>query len=100
MKFATIFGMASECYYNGEKILRNTSTSCRISHSGGAWGAGGGAPPILIFFEPLPIKTNAPHGAHPPLKNEAPPAPPLKSKAPFHEMIPRKSTTNNNLKSS
>ena len=50
-----------------------------------------------FFFEPLPlIKTDAPHGAHPPLKNEAPP---LKPEAPFHEMIPRKSTINKNLKS-
>ena len=40
------------------------------------------------------IKTDAPHGAHPPPKNEAPL---LKPEAPFHEMIPRKSKINNNL---
>ena len=46
-----------------------------------------------------------PHGVHPPLKNEAPPPSekqplhPLKCEAPFHEVIPRKSTINNNLKS-
>ena len=54
---------------------------------------------------PNPIKTDAPHGTQPPLKNEAPPSEkhpsptPLKCEAPFHEMIPRKSTINNNLKS-
>ena len=60
------------------------------------------------------IKTDAlPWGA-PPLKNEAPsplknnplplpptpPPPRLKRETPFHEMIPRKTTINNNLKSS
>ena len=51
-------------------------------------------------------KTNAPHGAPPPpLKNEASPTSekqthPLKHELPFHEMIPRKTTINNNLKSS
>ena len=49
-----------------------------------------------------PIKTDAPHGVLPhlqmktPLKNKPSP---LRCEAPFHEMIPRKST-NNNLKSS
>ena len=41
---------------------------------------------------------------HPPLKNEGLPSekqtPPLKREVPFHEMIPRKNTINNNLKSS
>ena len=66
---------------------------------------GGEAPPPphpTIFFKP-PIKTDAPHGEHPPLKNEAPhlknKPPPLKREAPFHEMIPGKSTISN-LKSS
>ena len=74
-------------------------------------GGHGGAPhppSYVFFFENRPIKTDAPpNGVHPPLKNEAPdlkntspPPPPLKRKAPFHEMIPRKSTINNNLKSS
>ena len=51
------------------------------------------------------IKTDAPHGAENPPKNEAPrskkqpPLPPLKREAPFCEMIPRKSTIINNLKS-
>ena len=77
----------------------------RVSHSGGwAWAAP--PPPILRFFRnPPPIKIDAPpNGAHPPLKNEAPsekqPPPPLKREAPFHEMIIRKSTINNNLNSS
>ena len=66
-----LWTMASECYYNGGKILRNTSTSCRISHSGGGMGGRGrSTPPFYDFFEPLPIKTDPPHGAHPPLKNE------------------------------
>ena len=64
-------------------------------------------PPILRFFSPPPppIKTDARHRVHPPFKNEAPnlknkhPAP-LKRETPFHEMIPRKSTINYNLKSS
>ena len=38
----------------------------------------------------LPVKNEAPH-----LKNTHP----LKREAPFHEMIPKKSTINNNLKS-
>ena len=70
---------------------------------------GGGAPPPhpTIFFETLPNQ-NPPWGT-PLLKNEAPPSEkqtspppprpsPLKCEAPFHEMIPRKSTTNNNFK--
>ena len=74
-------------------------------------GGMGGHPshPTIFLKAYSHIKTDAPHGApapHP-LKNEAPPhlknnppPPPLKREAPFHEMIPRKSTTNNNLKSS
>ena len=66
-------------------------------------------PPTLLFFlNPPPphpsIKTDAPHGAHPQLKNEAPPSEkpihPSKHEASFHKMIARKSTLNNNLKSS
>ena len=74
----------------------------------GAWQA---PPSSYNFFLKLPsIKTDYPHEGAPPLKNEAPhlknntppppPSPPLKHEAPFHEMIPRKSTINNNLKSS
>ena len=54
-----------------------------------------------------PRKTDALPWGDPPLKNEAPsplknePLPPrLKRETPFHEMIPRKTTINNNLKSS
>ena len=66
-------------------------------------------PTSYDFFRtpPPPIKSDAPHGAHPLLKNEPPPQsekqtphPPLKREAPFHKMIPRKSTIINNLKSS
>ena len=46
----------------------------------------GGASHAFFFFLKPPIKVDAPMG-HPPLKSEAPP---LKSKAPFQEMIPRK----------
>ena len=74
------------------------------------WGSGfpiveggheGGAPPYLMIFleTPPPPKLMPPWGApHPlPLKNKAQP---LKHETPFDEMIPRKSTINNNLKSS
>ena len=70
----------------------------RVFHSGGAWGVPTlPPPPSYNFFWNPPIKTDAPHGAHSLLKNEAPSPskkqkPPLKSEAPFHEMIPRKST--------
>ena len=57
-----------------------------------------GAPLMLqFFFETPPHQNQSPVGVHPPLKNEAPP---FKPKTPFHEMIPRKSTIKNNLKSS
>ena len=72
----------------------------RVSHSSGV-----GGPLSYDFFQPPPpTKTNAPHGVPPPLKNEAPPSEkqplPLKHETPFHKMIPRKSTINNNLNSS
>ena len=41
----------------------------------------------MIFFETPPIKADAPHGASPSFKDEAPS---LESKAPFQEMIPGK----------
>ena len=77
----------------------------RVSHSGGTWGGGTPPHPTIFFLKPPPIKTDAPHGASPPIKNEVPPSekqpsPPLKREAPFHEMIPRKITINSNLKSS
>ena len=60
-----------------------------------------------MFFEPPPHQNRCSPFEHPPprLKKEAPPSekqppPPLKREAPFHVMIPRKSTINNNLKSS
>ena len=61
---------------------------------GGMWGA----PPILHFFSKTPTPSK------PLLKNEAPPSkkhppPPIETWS-THEMIPRKSTINNNLKSS
>ena len=75
------------------------------------WEAGTWGVPILGLFlnpPPLPIKTGAPHGVHPPppphLKMKPAPSEkqtlPLKREAPFHEMIPRKSTIYNILKSS
>ena len=49
-------------------------------------GGHGGAPfHLMIFFQNLPSKLMPPMG--PLLKNEAPPPPPLKSKAPFQVMI-------------
>ena len=68
----------------------------------------GGVPPSNNFFRNPPIKTDAnppppPHLKMKPLdlkNNPPPPFPPLKREVSFHEMIPRKSTINNNLKSS
>ena len=67
-------------------------------------------PPLsynTIFFETsFPSKLMPTHGALPHLKMKPPhlknKPPQLKCEAPFHEMIPRKrkSTINNNLKSS
>ena len=76
----------------------------RVSHSGGDWGA----PPYLtIFFKNSPPKPMLALWGTPPLphlKMKLPPSekqpPPLKHDTPFYEMIPRKSTINNNLKSS
>ena len=62
----------------------------------GAWGV---LPPYPMILKTPPIKTDAPHGAPPHLKMKPLPSekhPPLKHEAPFHEMIPRKSTINNN----
>ena len=77
---------------------------------GGAAGGGGGEgawgappPPFYNFFQtalppsklmPLPMG-HTPHLKMKPLPYEKQ-TPPLKHEAPFHEMIPRKSTINNN----
>ena len=84
-----------------------------VSHSWG-WSA----PPFHYFFESTPIKADAPDRCHP-LKNEVPtrplhdffgkpshqswcpqgvPCSPLKNKAPFQKMIPRKETPSKNWK--
>ena len=67
-------------------------------------GHGGHPPNPTLFFENLLSKPmSLPMGCTPHLKMKPPSekqTPPLKRKAPFHEMIPRKSTINNNLKSS
>ena len=66
----------------------------------------GGHPPIQqIFFEKNAHQNWCPHEAPPQLNNDPPPPiwktiPPLKHEVPFHELIPRKSTINDNLKSS
>ena len=77
----------------------------RVSHSLG--GMGGRCPlHLTIFFEPPspPPKTNAPPWASPHLKMKPPSSDkqttPIETWIPFHEMISRKSTINNNLKSS
>ena len=76
----------------------------RVFHSGGAWGW---SPPSSNCFRktPLPSKPMLPHGAPSNLKMKTPhlknnPFPPLRHAAPFHKMVSRKSTINNNLKSS
>ena len=71
-------------------ILKENFCLDRVSHSGRSIGE---YPPSNNFFQnsaPL-IETDAPPWGTPP---------PLEREAPFHEMIPRKSTVNNNLKSS
>ena len=71
-------------------------------------GGGHPPPPSNDFFWKPPSKLMPPMG-YPPYKNEdapiwkttPPPShPPLKHEVPFHEIIPRKGTVNNNLKSS
>ena len=70
----------------------------RVSHS---WGGGRHPSHAMLFFEKPQHQNRCP-----PLKNEAPhlennpPSLPWKRETPFHEMIPRKSTVNNNLNSS
>ena len=97
------------CIFNHQMIYQIcdvTVSISRISHIGGGVGVGhGGMPPIIWYFSTLlPSKLMPPMGRSPSLKNKAPSSekqtPLLKCKAPIHEMIPRKSTMNNNLKSS
>ena len=64
-------------------------------------------PPILQFFSKKKPHQNqcslmgcTPHLKMKPPPSEKQPSHPLKCEAPFHEIIPRKSTINNNLKSS
>ena len=56
-----------------EKFLEIHQPAAGFPIVGGPGGGGRSTPHSMIFFGPLPIKTNAPHGAHPPHKNEAPP---------------------------
>ena len=74
----------------------------RVSHSGGWHGCGGDAPHPMIFSKsptplskPMPPWASSPTPPPPPLKSEVPQIknnslPPLKSEAPFQEMIPSK----------
>ena len=59
-------------------------------------------PPSYDFLKTSPTKTDAP--THPSLKMKLSPSekqtPLFKYEIPFHEMIPRKITINNNLESS
>ena len=58
-----------------EKFLEIHQPAAGFPIVGGAWGAGGGAPPhSMIFLNPSPSKLMPPHGAHAPLKNEALPS--------------------------
>ena len=63
-----------------KKSVKNSKVH-RVSHSGGGMG-GGCAPHPPFFFKNHHIKTDAPHGVHPPLKNEVPPH--LKNTPPPH----------------
>ena len=73
-----------------------------VFHSGEeAWGVGVPPPILRIFLNP-PYQNRCPSPPHPHLKMKPPPSekqpPLLKHETPFHEMIPRKSAINNNLK--
>ena len=88
---------------NAVKHFKFKSQYSGFSKVGGG-GASPSSPPSYIFFwPPLPHQNwCSSWGAPSPLKNEAWTSentpPPLKHEAPFHEMIPRKSTINNNFK--
>ena len=56
------------------KGFRVTHHSRRGGGGGGGGGGRGGTPPSNNFFQTSPIKTDAPHGALPQFKNEAPPS--------------------------
>ena len=60
-------------------------------------GCGAGVP-IQRFF--LNLHLGRTPLTWPPSQKQTPPSPPLKHEVPLHEMVPRKSTINNNLKSS
>ena len=68
----------------------------RVSHSGGGGGMAG-APTSHDFFQSHPIKADTPHPTPPPIGGYSslkitPFTLPLKNKAPFKRMIPRKKT--------
>ena len=65
-----IISSGLNCIGQPEATLLNVSTGVKVSHSGVAWG---GCPPLFYdFFNPSSKPMPPPHGAHPPLKNEAP----------------------------
>ena len=85
-----------------QPVQNKIMATCRVSHSGG-----GPTPILQVFLKNSPPEPMLSPWGTPPLKNEAhhlkntpPPPPQLKHETPFHEMIPRKSTIDNNLKSS
>ena len=98
-----------------KEILRCTPPSrvwFFLHHIAGGFpivGGMGGTSHLPIFFKSPPHHQNRcpPWGTPLPLKmkpspseKQTPPPPQLKHETPCHEMIPRKSTINNNLKSS
>ena len=101
--------LAIEIRHNGLKLLfyfrKNSKFDSNKQGFPQQWGHGDTSPPILrFFFKNPPSKVMLPMG-HLPLKIGAshlknnPPSP-LKRETLFHEMIPRKSTINKNLKCS
>ena len=64
-----IISSGLNCIGQPEATLLNVSTGVKVSHSGVAWG---GAPPYSMIFSTPHQNQCPPHGAHPPLKNEAP----------------------------
>ena len=88
--------------YKSKRSNNNTVTDDGGKSSTGfpIVGGMGGGPHLTIFFENTPHQNRCPPWGTPSLKMKFPRLPPLKHETHFHEMIPRKSTINNNLKSS
>ena len=94
-------GEKLESFYKKSKLSISQDQQPEISGFLIVEGAWGDAPHLAMFFETAPPKLMPLMGCPPPFKNEAPQLknnpPLLKHETLFHEIIPRKSTINNNL---